>query len=235
MLGCLLEMKPLDYGREETRVEIKDTEQARLLTNPESFRFFEPFLARDCTVSQAAKELDCKVDTMLYRVKTFIKTGLLNVVKTKSRRGRSIKVYRSSADEYYIPFEITPFEDVEAFFRQARKANEQILLPRFAKIIRQIGREGRKIYRDEKGEVWSSSAGSVDDMFFGFEDVEKLEQLLRQRRQIAENSNDILWLTEEEARAFVIELYKAWGKYKRGDKSKRKPYFFEFAFVPMDE
>lgn len=235
MLGCLLEMKQGNYGREEARVEITDPEQARLLSSSESFRYFEPFLARDCTVSQAAKELHIKVDTMLYRVKTFVKAGLLNVVKTQSRRGRSVKVYHSSADVYYIPFEITPFEDVEEFFRKSRKANDDILIPRFAKIIRQIGREGRKIYRDDNGEVWSSSAGSVNDTYFGFEDAEKLEGLLRQKRQMAENSSDILWLTEEEARDFVIELYKAWGKYKGGDKSKRKPYFFEFAFVPMDE
>jgi hypothetical protein len=50
MLGCLLEMKQDNYGRDMTRVEIKDPEQARLLTNPESFRYFEPFLARDFVV-----------------------------------------------------------------------------------------------------------------------------------------------------------------------------------------
>jgi hypothetical protein len=234
MLGCLLEMKPPNYGR-ETRVEIKDTKQARLLTNPESFRFFEPFMARDCTVSQAASELHCNVDTMLYRVKTFVKAGLLKVVNTQPRRGRSVKVYRSSADAYYIPFEVTPFEDVEAFFRKSRKANDDILLPRFAKIIRHIGREGRIIYRDDKGEVWSSSAGGLDDTFTGLEDTQKLEQRLKQRRQMAENSNDVLWLTDEEARDFVVDLYKVWGKYKKGEKIKRKPYFLEFAFVPMDE
>jgi hypothetical protein len=235
MLGCLLEMKPSNYGREKSRVEIQDPEQARLLSNPESLRYFEPFMARDCTISQAAKEVKCNVDTMLYRVKIFVKTGLLKVVETQSRRGRSVKVYRSSADEYYIPFEITPFEDVEEFFRRSRKANELILLPRIAKALRQVGREGRKIYRDDKGEVWSSSAGSMDDVFTGLEDSEKLEQRLRQKSQMAENSNDILWLTDTEARDFVVDLYKVWGKYKRGDKSKRKPYFFEFAFVPMDE
>jgi hypothetical protein len=234
MLGSLLEMKQENLGR-EARVEIKDAEQARLLTNPESFRYFEPFMARDCTVSQAAKEVKCKVDTMLYRVNLFLNAELLKVVKTQARRGRSVKVYRSSADTYYVPFEVTPFEDVEAFFRKSRKANDDILIPRFAKIIRQTGREGRLIYRDDKGEVWTSSAGSLEDIFVGLGNTEKLEQRLQQKRQIGENSSDILWLTEEEARDFVMELYKVWGKHKRNDKSNRKPYFFDFAFVPMDE
>jgi hypothetical protein len=234
MLGFLLEMKQENYGR-EARVEVRSAEQARLLTNPESLRFFEPFIARDCTVSQAAKEVKCKVDTMLYRVNLFLKAELLKVVKTQSRRGRSVKVYRSSADKYYVPFEITPFEDVEAFFRKSRKANDDLLIPRFAKSVRQGGREGRMIYRDDKGEVWTSSAGGLDDVFVGLEDTQKLEQRLREKRQRAENSNDILWLTEDEARDFVVEIYKVWGKYKRSDKSKRKPHFFEFAFVQMDE
>jgi hypothetical protein len=229
------QMEKINNTNTANRIEISDPEQAKLLTNPESFRYFEPFMARDCTVSRAAKELKCKVDTMLYRVKIFVKARLLNVVETQSRRGRSVKVYRSSSDEYYIPFEITPFEDVEEFFRRSRKANELILLPRIAKALRQMGREGRKIYRDDKGEVWSSSAGSMDDVFTGLENPQRLEHLLRQKPQMAEDSNDILWLTEEEARDFVVNLYKVWGKHKRGDKSKRKPYFFEFAFVPMDE
>jgi hypothetical protein len=235
MLGCLLEMKQANYGRDVTRVEINDSEQAKLLTNPESFRFFEPFMARDCTVSQAAKEVKCKVDTMLYRVNLFLKVGLLKVVKTQARRGRSVKVYRSSSDAYYVPFEITPYEDVEAFFTRSRRANDAILVPQFAKVIRQIGREGRQIYRDEKGEVWTSSAGNVNDISISLEDTEAVRQNLESRKLIGANSSDILYLTEEEARAFVIELYKVWGKYKREDKSKRKPYFLEFAFVPMDE
>jgi hypothetical protein len=234
MLVSLLEMEQANYGR-EARVEVKDMEQARLLSSPESLRFFEPFVARDCTVSQAAKEVKCNVDTMLYRVNLFLKAELLRVIKTQSRRGRSVKVYRSSADAYYIPFEITPFEDVEAFFRKSRKANDDILIPRFARAVRQVGREGRMIYRDDKGEVWTSSAGGLNDVFVGLGDTQKLEQRLREKQQMAENSSDILYLTEEEARDFVVELYKVWGKYKRDDKSKRKPHFFEFAFVQMDE
>ncbi len=228
-------MKQKNYGREKARVEIRDPEQAKLLSNPESFRYFEPFLARDCTVSRAAKELNIEIDTMLYRVKTFLKVRLLRVVRLEPRRGRPTKVYRSSAEAYYIPFEMTPFEDVEALFLSGRKANDAILVPRFAKAIRQLGREGRQIYRDNKGEVWTSSAGGVDDMFIGLENTTTLKQNL-QRKPIGENSSDILKLTEKEARDFVFELYKLWGKYKKGrGKAKRKSYFLEFAFVPMDD
>jgi hypothetical protein len=90
MLVCLLEMKSPNSGR-EARVEVRSAEQAKLLSSPESLRFFEPFVARDCTVSQAAKEVKCRVDTMLYRVNLFLKAGLLKVVKTQARRGCSFR------------------------------------------------------------------------------------------------------------------------------------------------
>jgi hypothetical protein len=235
MLGCLLEMKHQDSGRETSRVEITDPEQAKLLSSPESFRFFEPFIARDCTVSQAAKEVNCKVDTMLYRVNLFLKAGLLNVVKTQARRGRSVKVYRSSADAYYVPFEITPFEDVEAFFTRTRRASDAILIPQFAKVIRQTGREGRQIYRDEKGEVWTSSSSGVNDTFIGLEDTATLRRRF-QEKPIGENSSDILKLTEQEARDFAFEIHKLWGEYKKvKGKAKRNAYFFDFSFVLLDE
>jgi hypothetical protein len=235
MLGCLLEMKQTNSGREEARVEIKDSKQARLLSDPESFRYFQPFLARDCTVAQAAKESNCKVDTMLYRVRAFLKAGLLKVVRLEPRRGRPVKIYRSSADAYYVPFEMTPFENIEAQFRRGRRANEEILVPLFAKVIRQLEREGRQIFRDDKGEVWTSSAGGINDTFINLENTAALRKNVQQR-PIGENSSDILKLTEKEARDFVLELFKLWGKYKEvKGKSKRKPYFLEFSFVPMDE
>ena len=54
---------------------VTDAEQARLLSNPASFRFLEPFVARERSVTAAAAEVGCSLDTMLYRVKTMLKEG----------------------------------------------------------------------------------------------------------------------------------------------------------------
>ena len=50
-------------------VTVSDPEQARLLTDPLSLRFFEPFLAREKSASQAAAELGVRLDTLLYRLR----------------------------------------------------------------------------------------------------------------------------------------------------------------------
>ena len=96
-----------DSGRPPSDVfhTVSDPEQARLLSNRESFRFFEPFVARELSATGAAEEVGCALDTMLYRIKTFVRAGLLQVSRLEKRAGRPIKHYRSVYDAYFIPFE----------------------------------------------------------------------------------------------------------------------------------
>jgi hypothetical protein len=239
MLGCLLEMKQSDSGRENLIMPetIRDTEQARLLSDPKHSRYFEPFVARDCTVSQAAKEVGCNVDTMLYRVKTFLQLGLLKIVKTQQRRGRPINVYRSSAEQYFIPFEVTPFEDVEARIRWQNRENENIIVPILAKILQQSGREGRHIYRDANGEVWDSSASDAATLPTDLNSEEDIKRLVYQRnRPVSETMAGEFLLTEEDAKDLLFEFYNLWRRYKNKSEDKtRKQYFYQFALVPRDE
>lgn len=220
-----------------SRLEVKDPEQARLLTEPEGFRYFAPFLARACTVSQAAKELGCNVDTMLYRVKIFVEAGLLQIVETEHRRGRPIKVYRSSADAYFVPFAVTPFEDIEAAIKQRFQVNGKIIAHHLAKAIRQSGRDGRHIFRDLQGEVAVHSGASADDAVLNLNDIpEVARRMYEKERVIGESASDELELTEEDAKAFLLEFYKSWRAYKNKKTTRSsKKYFLQFSFVPMDE
>jgi hypothetical protein len=218
-------------------IEVKDAEQARLLSDPESFRYFAPFLSRACTVSQAAKELGCKVDTMLYRVKTFLEAGLLNIVKTETRRGRTIKVYRSSADAYFVPFAVTPFEDTEAAIKiQLQKSIESVAY-HLARVIRSSGRDGRHIFRDARGEVSWVSGANVDDVLLNLDDLAEIAQrIYTEERLIGESASDELELTDDDAKALMLEFYKLWRGYKNKKSSgKSKKYFLQFSFVPLDE
>jgi hypothetical protein len=221
----------------KNQIEIKDTEQARLLTDPDSFRFFKPFIAQACTVSQAAKEVGCKVDTMLYRVKTFVEVGLLKVVETEHRRGRPIKVYRSSADAYFVPFAVTPFDDVEAAIKQNIQKDVDIIVHNLARVIRHSGRDGRHIFRDQRGEVSWVSGADASDAVLNLDDLSELARNIYARERIlGESASDELELTEEEAKAFLLEFYKSWRTYKNKKTAKsKKKYFLQFSFVPLDE
>lgn len=90
-----------------------DPTQARLLTDPRSKAFFKPFLVRERSVTEAARLLGCPLNTMLYRVGTLVRAGLLRVVREERRAGRAVKVYRSVHDAYFVPFALTLYATLE--------------------------------------------------------------------------------------------------------------------------
>ena len=92
---------------------VSDARQAQMLTDPRSKAFFVPFLARDRRVSDAATELGCSVSAMLYRVRTLLHCGLLEIVREETRPGRAVKIYRSAHDAYFVPFTATPYDTLE--------------------------------------------------------------------------------------------------------------------------
>src|SRR5690554_470079 len=85
--------------------KLRDEKAARILTNPESLRYFEPFLGRTSSISQAAQLVGCSINTMHYRVKTFIDAGILEEVAQQKRAGRPIRLYRSVEPGFIIPFD----------------------------------------------------------------------------------------------------------------------------------
>ena len=72
---------------------IEDPAAAAALTNPRTLRQLEPFLNRERTVLEAARESGVKPNTILSRVKRFVNLGLLVVVREEARAGRAVKVW----------------------------------------------------------------------------------------------------------------------------------------------
>jgi hypothetical protein len=227
-------MEKVNNTNTAARVEINDPEQAKLLTDPESFRYFAPFLARDCTVSQAAEELGCHLDTMLYRVNLFLKAGLLDVVGTEPRRGRPVKVYRSSADAYFIPFALTPFEDIEAAIKLQNHKDGEIIARGLAKARRELERDGRHIFRDPHGEVSIHSGANAADVVLDLDNIpEVARRVYEKKRFIGERTTDELELGDDDAKEFMLEFYKLWRGYK--NRKTPKKYFLQFSLVPLED
>ena len=64
---------------------ITESEAADILINPKTLRQLEPFLGKACTVSQAAQATGDKANTILARVKRFLKLGLIEIVKEEKQ------------------------------------------------------------------------------------------------------------------------------------------------------
>jgi hypothetical protein len=92
---------------------VADQTQARFLTDPVKKTFFLPFLARERRIAQAAGEVGCSINRMLYQVRTLLDCGLLHVTREEPRAGRAVRVYRSVYDAYFVPFSATPYDTLE--------------------------------------------------------------------------------------------------------------------------
>lgn len=135
---------------------VTDLEQARLLTEPVSKEFFKPFLAHERTASEAAEMLDAGLNTTLYRIKTLLRAGLLQVVREVPRKGRAVKVYRSVHDAYFVPFNVTPYATLEErLWVQARPLFAE-LIGAYAAALRTSERYGHNVFIGKHGAVWTS-------------------------------------------------------------------------------
>ena len=104
---------------------ITDPDQARFLADIKLLAFLLPFLGRVSSVSQAAAELDIKVNTMLYRVQQMQDLGLLTLDHLEPRDGRAIRHYRAVADVLFVPFTATLFETLQAQTQQGERTLHQ--------------------------------------------------------------------------------------------------------------
>ncbi len=207
---------------------VTNAEQARLLTEPAYDDAFRPFLARECSVGEAAAEAGLTLDAMLYRVRVLLKAGLLEVARVKPRAGRPIKLYRSVHDAYFIPYELTPFASLEErLWRQFMPELKERLAIQ-ARRLRERGFDGQRLYRNDFGETFMESAP----------DALSPVDFLDSEREPALDFWTNVALTEQRAREVQRTLYDLWRRSQEpeaevGDGKRR--YRLAVAFVPLDD
>ena len=138
---------------------VRDPAAADLLMNPDTLRHLEPFLGRERSVSEAAVELGAKPNTVLRRVQRLQALHLLEIARERPRNGRAVKLYRSTAEVFFVPFEATGAATLEAAL-EGRDAYWERLLRRNVVRVRseQLGTWGTRIYRDAEGRLQVQTA-----------------------------------------------------------------------------
>ncbi|WP_293912499.1 helix-turn-helix domain-containing protein, partial [Deinococcus sp.] len=137
---------------------VTDPRLAALLIDPAARRFYEPFLGRSLSVKAAALEVGCTLDQMLYRVRVFVRAGLLETVEEQRRKGRAIKLYRTAAAAYFVPHSVTPFATTQDRLYAVTEPYIREWARSVAARLQARGIEGTRLYRDASGQVWSVSA-----------------------------------------------------------------------------
>ncbi len=146
-------MTELDSGSFHT---VTNTRQAQLLSEPKSKEFFKPFLAQECSVTQAAEEVGCNLNTMLYRVKTLQTAKLIRVTRKEKRKGREIKYYHSVHDAYFIPFKLTSYATLEERLQAQGDPIFTTLINAYAQALKQNERFGNYVLRGPTGGVMTT-------------------------------------------------------------------------------
>ncbi|GEM44863.1 hypothetical protein DC3_04980 [Deinococcus cellulosilyticus NBRC 106333 = KACC 11606] len=90
---------------------MRDPEAAQLLTDPRQVEVLKPFLQREISVPEAARELKVKANSLLYQVR---KMERLNLITFTRMRGRQ-KLYQSTADAYFVPFDLSTADTFQGF------------------------------------------------------------------------------------------------------------------------
>ncbi len=126
---------------------VSDQVQARFLTDPAKKTFFTPFLARERRIAEAAAEVGCSVNRMLYQVRTLLGCGLLRVLREEARAGRAVKVYRSVHDAYFVPFHATPYDTLEQRITVQGDPIWAGLVAAYADALRRSKRHGHLLHR----------------------------------------------------------------------------------------
>ena len=128
----LLQMESVVLNK--SRREVTDPEAAVFLTQPGSARYIEPFLGQECTLKDAAEILQTSMSGMFYWVDRMLSLNLLEITRIEQRRGRPIKHYRATAEEFFVPFHVTRAGTYEYMLREREKPQHDLMLRGIARV-----------------------------------------------------------------------------------------------------
>lgn len=135
---------------------VSDPDQAAVLADPVRSRFLRPFLGCARSVSQAADQVGCSPNAMLYRVRRMVELGLIRVVSMRSRPGRPIQIYRSVHDGYFVPMDVMRYDDLRHRVATQGRSLDGQLTDAYTTVLATSGHSGRVLARNRSGDIWST-------------------------------------------------------------------------------
>lgn len=206
-------------------VVITDPDAAASLMDPETLRHLAPFIGTEKSVAKAAEESGERPNTTLKRVRRFLDLGLVKVTREVPRAGRAIKLYRSVAQVYFVPFEATGAESLEAGMAERDGYYERLLRRNVVRArLDTIGNWGTRIYRDRRGRLQVQTAVTPDV---------NVTSLDKSAPAVLSAWRDGVMLEFEDAKALQAELFATLQRYLR--KSGPQRYVVHVAMAPLLE
>ena len=204
---------------------ITDAKVADTLLNPVTLRQLEPFLGEAKTVSEAARETHEKANTVLSRVKRFVKLGLLDIASKKARAGRAVKHYRSTADVFFVPYEASSAESLERMMSEREHYWESLLRRNVVRTrSEEVGTWGTRIYKDERGRLQIQTAVTPDKNY---------TMLDSEHAAVLSAWRDSIYLDYEDAKTLQNEMFNLLKRYTQKRGSQR--YIVRLGLAPISD
>ncbi len=206
---------------------VEDADAARALTDPKAQRYLLPFIQEELSLGEAARRLGVKPNALLYHIDKLLTLGLLEVARVEPRRGRASKVYRASAERFFVPFSLTQADTVQSLSEETSVRSERLFQHDLIGAEMAFGDDwGVAIYLMEDGSL------SID--------------LTTSREHPAEDTAFILgaahpavwscWLEVslglEEAKALQRELVTLWERYRQRRDPDEPRYTLRLGLAP---
>lgn len=217
-----------------SRQKVVNSRAAELLTDWRQRRFLEPFIPGPTSMSEAAEVLGVKLNAMHYRVGRLLDLGLLEVVGSVKRKGRAVKLYGPTAEEFFVPFAVTPHATIEDMIRRL-SALDEFLTHAVATLTAQA---------ESWGVLVSQNISEKDPRL-----LVKLAPLdaqgvpaPRPRTTLLASSTPAVWSGEvlvkldmDTAKALQRELADLTERFERRQSESEQPYYVVLGMTPIAE
>jgi hypothetical protein len=210
---------------------VKDEEAARVLLDHASRRSLRPFLGREASLTEAARETGLPLSTLAYRVRLYQRLGLLEHTRTEPRKGRPVRYYRAP-ESYFVPFSVTPLATTTSLSEAAFLELHRLLM-------------------DSIGAAWDEAAGArreiglhvmrgPDDVTWNIEPLPDhsapesfFRDLLLAEKPAVWNQLTTLRLKREAAKALQREIVELVGRYWSEQDAEGGEYILRLAMAPL--
>ena len=202
---------------------VESPEAADILIDPGSLRLLSPFWGCERSVAEAAAELGVKPNTLLKQVKRLEAAGLLCVSRTRPRRGRPIKLYRTVADIFFVPYQASTASSLEEGMAHKEGFWENLFRHNLVVALEaDLNGWGLKIYRAETGHLTMFPTPHLERDY---------NPLTSEHPATYSAWYDDLYLDFDQAKALQRELHGLYRRYRGLGGAQQ--YLLRLGLVPM--
>jgi hypothetical protein len=193
--------------------------------SPDTLLYLLPFIGQECSLAEAAEQLQVATSTMQYRIQTFLESGVLKLSSIKRRPGRPVKYYRSSRDTLFISFQTSASNTLEDFVKSWHQPWNEYFLQNVCKTLDQQHPDwGIRVYRKPNGELVILPAYNPHSDY---------DPLSEDEPALLLGWHPKLYLEPDEAKNLQRELSELLHRYEQKGGSQR--YILRLALSPVQE